>query len=642
MKPVNIYALTRIHEPIYLERLERQMSGRNRYMKIKKWEIEGLREFSVHLNEHMKDAAELDFYYSFTMPKLGKEFDLLRVNDEFVVNVELKSGNVTDEVIRKQLQQNKYYLATLGRNMYSYTYISGADRLVRLSNSGRIVDTEWEELAKVLERQENCFDGHIEELFKEDRYLISPLTDPGRFLRQEYFLTLQQKDIRKAIFKSIRHKDGHIKREFSVQGFTGLPGTGKTILLYDIAMQLSKGQRVCVLHFGSHEKELEQLDERLKRVDFYYCDDVEDIITCDDISNGDNFECNERIHIDRESLIRNNLDRNCLSKSNLVIHNYDRNNYENFRKDNNSNDSLFKDKQIKKQSKRNILRLNNTYSAILVDEGHRINEHSLSVILDLANQWKVPVIFSYDKEDAIAPEERALSGADLIEEIQGYVRYKLTNRIRMNSELSSFIACVMCVQGRNYRHDYPSVSLVYANDDKEAEILLHNFERDGYIYIWDEGVETNNDCDYDSNINDQKVDNAKYGSKTNQRIDNIEFADTASKKPDIKNAITSIETSAATCKEFDKVVMMIDDIFYYDENGFLRHRVIKKETSDIISRSDNDMNTVIECDEEYQEIDRNSRVRNLYHGLSRAKKNIGIVVKGNQGVFEALLYILQR
>ena len=55
-------------------------------------------------------------------------------------------------------------------------------------------------------------------------------------------------------------------------GFTGLPGTGKTILLYDIAMQLSVTSSVCVLHFGSHEKELEHLDERLKRVDFYYCD----------------------------------------------------------------------------------------------------------------------------------------------------------------------------------------------------------------------------------------------------------------------------------------------------------------------------------------------------------------------------------
>ena len=545
MRPINIYALTRIDDSTKLERLERQMSGRRRYLKIKKWEIEGLKCFSAHLSSHMKDAEELNFYYSFTMPKLGKEFDLLRVNDDFVVNVELKSGNVTDDVVRKQLQQNKYYLSTLGKNMYFYTFISRQNRLVRLSNSGRIVDTEWDELAKVLERQENCFDGHIEELFKEDKYLISPLTDPGRFLRQEYFLTLQQKDIRKAIFKNIRHKDGHIKHEFSVQGFTGLPGTGKTILLYDIAMQLSKGQRVCVLHFGSHEKELEQLDERLKRVDFYYCYDINKIVINKDIPDD---------HFDKL----------------------------------NSQD-------VETSDNRNILVLHNDYSAILIDEGHRVNEHSLSAILNLAKQWMVPVIFSYDKEDAISPEERTLSGADLIENIDGYTKYKLTNRIRMNSELSSFIACVMCVQGRNYRHDYPSVSLLYANNDKEAEILLQNFERDGYIYIWDDSLKTSQD------ISDGMV----YRTDENGQVTQMS---------DVKNAITSIETSAATCKEFDNVVMMIDDTFYYDDNGFLRYR-------------NNNLD---------------SRVRNLYHGLSRAKKNIGIVVKGNTEVFEALLYVLQR
>ena len=587
MRPVNIYALTRIEDSSKLERLERQMSGRSRYLKIKKWEIEGLKCFSAHLNEHMKDAAGLSFYYSFTMPKLGKEFDLLRVGDDFVVNVELKSGNVTDDAVRKQLLQNRYYLSTLGKNMYFYTFINRQDRLVRLSNSGRIVDTEWEELARVLERQDNCFTEHIEELFKEDRYLISPLTDPGRFLRQEFFLTLQQKDIRKAILKNIRHKDGHIKQIFSVQGFTGLPGTGKTILLYDIAMQLSKGHRVCVLHFGSHEKELEQLDERLKRVDFYYCDDIHEVI----IDSDHNLTNEEHI----EKRLSDNVSE------------------------------IYGSVRVTSGKCNKILNLKNMYSAILVDEGHRVNERSLSAILDLAKQWMVPVIFSYDREDAIAPEERALSGAVLIENIDGYTRYKLTNRIRMNSELSSFIACVMCVHGRNYRHDYPSVSLVYANDDKEAEILIKSFERDGYIYIWDESLEGNVYCDYGNKLcmNDLRNsistgnvasdnDNTEFASKEEQISFNKDIVNTMNQKVDVKNAITSIEASAATCKEFDKVVMMIDDTFYYDENGFLR------------------------------QVDHNSSVRNLYHGLSRAKKNIAIVVKGNTEVFEALLYVLQR
>ncbi len=267
MRPVNIYALTRTLEPERQERLERQLSGREQYLKYRRWELEGLRSFSSRLCSVMAHASGLCFYYSFTMPKLGKEFDLLRINDDYVINVEIKSGLVSDEAIRKQLLQNRYYLASLGRATYSYTYISSNDRLLRLSKSGRLIEAEWEQLAALLAGQLNCYDGDVEELFKEEHYLISPLTDPGRFLRQEYFLTFQQRDIKKKILRQIKEEPSG---SHPVIGFCGLPGTGKSILLYDLAMELSRSARVCVFHFGLHARELEQLDSRLKRVDFYY------------------------------------------------------------------------------------------------------------------------------------------------------------------------------------------------------------------------------------------------------------------------------------------------------------------------------------------------------------------------------------
>ncbi|MBR1771261.1 MAG: ATP-binding protein [Lachnospiraceae bacterium] len=488
MRPINIYALTRVADPMDLERLERQMSGRRQYLKIKEWEIAGLRDFCGRLATVLPGAEALRFYYSFVMPKLGKEFDLLRVNDDCVVNVELKSGDVSDEVIRRQLVQNRYYLATLGKNMYSYTYVNGTDRLVRLSNSGRLVEAAWEELAQVLARQQNCYDGAIEELFKEDRYLISPLTDPGRFLRQEYFLTSQQRDIKKHILGSIA---GTARGDAcSVQGFTGLPGTGKTLLLYDIAMQLSRWDKVCVFHFGSHEKELEQLDERLKRIDFFYCE-----------TQGA-----------REGT--------------------------------------------------GVPQVQTVYSAILVDEGHRLDGEALKHILTYAQEWRAPLIFSYDCEDAISPMERQLAGAELIEALSGYVRYHLTNRIRMNSELSAFIGCMMYRKSGNHRQEYPSVSLVYANDAAEEARLLQLFEGDGFVHIQDAAM--------------------------------------------------------AACKEYDRVVMCVDERFYYDERGFLRHTEAEAAP--------------------YAE----SGVRNLFHGLSRAKLQVAVIVRNNPDLLDALLAIVQK
>ncbi|MFR0960862.1 MAG: hypothetical protein ACLSGB_02110 [Dorea sp.] len=55
------------------------------------------------------------------------------------MNIELKSGAVSDETIREQLTQNRYYLSVLGRPIYSYTYISSQNRLVRLTNHDHVL-----------------------------------------------------------------------------------------------------------------------------------------------------------------------------------------------------------------------------------------------------------------------------------------------------------------------------------------------------------------------------------------------------------------------------------------------------------------------------------------------------------------------
>ncbi len=499
MNSINIYSLTRISDPERLARLERQLSKRGRFLKIKEWETEGLGAFVDKLCEVSPEASSYEFFYSFTMPKLGKEFDLIRVSDDTVVNIELKSGNVSDETIRNQLIQNKYYLSTLGLNTHFYTYVSNLNRLVRLSNTEKLVETDWDELAVVLKSQKNCYEGHIEDLFKEELYLISPLSDPDRFLRSEYFLTSQQKDIKKQILRITEEK----KRSGMppVLGFTGLPGTGKTLLLYDLAMQLSRFDRVCVLHFGSHEKELEQLDERLKRIDFYYC------------------EAGEKILVE------------------------------------------------------------GTYTAILVDEGHRIDEFAMNEIRALSAKWNAPIIVSYDREDSIAGEERLGVGAELIENLEGFTRFCLTNKIRLNGELSAFINCLMSFKGKLHRKDFPSVSLAYANNLTEAGKLLDNYKADGYMYIKDPELS-------------QPETLAATG------------------------AFSEIEAHNATCKAFDKVVMFMDETFFYDGGGNLRNKATPEG--------------------------RDHRIRKLFHGLSRAKSRIALVVCNNPAVFDVVLFILQH
>ena len=494
MKPINIYALTRLNDPVLMSRVERQMSGRGRYIRIREWETEGLRLFSERLQSVCRDACSLTFYYSYTMQKLGKEFDLIRIADDQIVNIELKSGNVTAEAIRTQLIQNRYYLSTLGKPVYYYTYISGQDRLVRLSNSGRLVNSTFEELGMLLDNQDGIYDGNIEELFKEDKYLISPITDPGKFLRQEYFLTSQQRDIKKQILKHIT--EGHM-----LQGFTGIPGTGKTILLYDIAMQLSHRNAVCLFHFGSHRKELEQLNERLKRIDFYYCD------------------------------------------------------------------------------RKKIPEVTRRYAAIFVDEGHGMGVDAFERIRKYSAEWNAPVILSYDNMDCVSEAERIGIGAPVIEAAEDYCGYKLTNRIRLNSELSTFLR-VLFSASRAYKREYPDVTVSYGNDRTEAMNLIRYYEKEGYMFIWDKSM--------------------------------LSVPDMTDDFPG--ESLTRIESQAVTGKEFDKVVMLLDDTFYYDEKRYLRNRESGENAA---------------------------RIMNLFHGLSRAKHSIALVIEDNIDLMSTIYSVLQ-
>ena len=483
MKSVSVYAITRQQNMEQLQKLERQLSGREHFLRLREWELDSMRALVKQLELHIQKVSALRFFYSFQIPRLGKEFDLIQIKDEHIVNIELKSGAVSDEMIKKQLIQNRYYLSVLTRPIYSYTYISSENRLVRLTNHDHIVEADWESLCDILGRDSRDYQGDIEELFKAEYYLISPLTDPVKFLNKEYFLTSQQRDIRRQILRKIRAEhSGYFL-------FTGLPGTGKTLLLYDIAMELSDRRKVCMIHCSEAGKKWEILHERLHRIDF-------------------------------------------LSDSRLLDDGKD----------------IFAE-----------------YSAVLVDEAHLLSVEKLRFILRCAGDR--PVIFSSDSEDMISPYELDRGNLHVIEGLPGIQIFRLTNRIRTNAELSSFIQNIMHIPAGRRLKEYPHIEVVYANDDGEAANLLEDYRARGYWYKADGGN--------------------SYGSR-------------------------NAEPSGGV----DSLVVIMDDGYYYDEEGYLRSQKTEGEG----------------------EV---SDVRSLFHYLNQAKERLAIVVKGNPDVYAGLMNVLQ-
>ena len=119
--------------------------------------------------------------------------------------------------MRRQLLQNRYYLSVLGNPIRSYTYISSQNRLVRLTNHDHLADTDWEQLCSELQNESEDYKGNAEALFQAELFLISPLTEPSRFLKKEYFLTAQQRDIERQILKKIRLASGNGKDSASLR-----------------------------------------------------------------------------------------------------------------------------------------------------------------------------------------------------------------------------------------------------------------------------------------------------------------------------------------------------------------------------------------------------------------------------------------
>lgn len=498
MKSISIYTITRNQNIEQLQKLERQLSGRDYFLKMREWELESMKALTAELETCMEDVYALRFFYSFQIPRLGKEFDLLQIKEDQIVNIELKSGVVSDEAIRRQLLQNRYYLSVLGRTIHSYTYISSQNRLVRLTNHDHIAEADWDELCRALKRESPDYDGNIEELFRAELYLISPLREPERFLQKEYFLTAQQRDIERQILKGIRAKHS------DYYWFSGLPGTGKTLLLYDLAMKLSVRQRVCMIHCGESGEDWRILHKRLRRIDFL----------------------SDR-QLSLQAAKQTMTENVCAEEA-----------FDTFLK---------------------------PYSAILVDEAHLLSVEQLKILEECKKQ--IPIIFSSDTEDMISPEELDREISQRLASLPDVQSFHMTNRIRTNAELSSFIQNMLDLSRRKGQKGYPNIEVVYANDDTEAVCLMQGYARRGYLY------------------------------------------------------------QNPAMRDVNCLVAVLDEQYYYDEDGYLRAGKISEVSYEI---------TRITTSE-----GRKSNVRLLFHQLNQAKEKLAIVIKDNPSVYDTILDILQ-
>ena len=240
-KPIDLIVLMRgvtgcspsVRQEFFPE-YERLLSQRDRPFKYKEQEFESLSSFMGKCyRSGLSEEGFRGFAYSYSIPRISKEFDLLKIGNDAVLDIELKSKAIPIEEIEEQLRQNRYYLSFLGRQTSLLCFCAEDGGLLTLRGEG-LVEMDWDDAVKLIESvvpvgPETDYDL----LFEPRNYLVSPIMEPDRFLNGEYFLTSQQEDVKKIVLGYLDEEGsgGHI--------VTGDAGTGKTLLLYDIAKAMA-------------------------------------------------------------------------------------------------------------------------------------------------------------------------------------------------------------------------------------------------------------------------------------------------------------------------------------------------------------------------------------------------------------------
>ena len=160
----------------------------------------------------------------------------------------------------------------------------------------------------------------------------------------------------------------------------------------------------------------------------------------------------------------------------------------------------------------------------IIDEAHLLSKDKIERLLELSKEQ--PVIFSSDSEDVISSEEMDKENIKKLENQTDIKVFRLTNRIRTNAELSTFIQNMMHLPPRKNSRGYPHIFVVYANDDVEAENLLSDYIKQGYQWVEIEESERQEDAG---------------------RILKMQAV-----------------------RDMDKIVLLLDERYYYDEEGYAK------------------------------------------------------------------------
>ena len=171
------------------------------------------------------------------------------------------------------------------------------------------------------------------------------------------------------------------------------------------------------------------------------------------------------------------------------------------------------------------------YENILVDETLRLNVSAFDMICRSALDYDQICIFSTDPDTLLTTAEKGYDISGRIRRLDLAGEYELSERLHMNMEIYTFIQKLRHLKYKTEKsYEFEHISVNYANDEGEACELIKYYRNKGYVFI-------NAHLTEDDPFADLKED------FSNQHI---------------------------IGREYNRVVLLMDSSFRYDEEGFLK------------------------------------------------------------------------
>lgn len=456
---------------------------------IRESELNDLTKLTECLHNNGVIINNIDcFYIGYSIPQIGKEFDLLRFGNNYNLNIEIKRSSTVDK-IENQLQRNFYYLSFLEKKTFLFTFITESKELYQLVDNN-IKKVSFQKLCGSITNQQLSDIPDIDSLFDPTNYLVSPFNSTEKFIKCEYFLTKQQEEIKRKVMDSMKSRNNKFLT------ITGTAGTGKTLLTYDIAKSaIANGYRVLILH-------------------------------CAQLNQG-------------QILLRDKYGWNIF------------------------------------QAKDGIRKNFNNYNIIIVDEAQRAYPQQYDAITQGVEGSNSLCIFSFDSSQCLSYDELSWDISGKINSLDAYT-FKLNKKIRTNKEIATFIKHLLNTRLKPKGVKFPNINVSFCTKQQSPQKILEYLHQKGW-----------------------KVPKYTPGTYSTFRYEYYGITEEDS-------------VHAVIGQEYDNIVAVIDNNFYYDNDDSLKSLKDK-------------------C---------YSQRQMLFQILTRTRKKLHILVIDNPMVFEKCLEIL--